>query len=224
MKWKNYLSLALIAATLLGCSCSPSKESKETSSAPEQDSSQSMSHSQSPAKESADTSQDNSEQALAPSPKQVDSATASSEEKSDEGHASASNTDPLAAYDPLAIEYARIWLQLGPNQDADTINVHIIPQGTLINPYLANGARYPETVTQLTGNRLIDGVVTYSSNHDGTINLYNIPLRFDLPDFSAIPESTYIHETYKMAQAPQRIAVEPNQPDQVIETIQKLKR
>ncbi|WP_258113518.1 hypothetical protein [Aerococcus urinae] len=79
-------------------------------------------------------------------------------------------------------------------------------------------------MTQLTGNRLIDGVVTYSSNHDGTINLYNIPLRFDLPDFSAIPESTYIHETYKMAQATQRIAVEPNQPDQVIETIQKLKR
>ncbi|MDK6689167.1 MULTISPECIES: hypothetical protein [Aerococcus] len=47
-------------------------------------------------------------------------------------------------------------------------------------------------------------------------------MRFDLPDFSAIPESTYINETNKMAQTPQRIAVNPKQPDQVIQTIQKL--
>lgn len=36
-----------------------------------------------------------------------------------------------------------------------------------------------EDVIQLTGSRLVDGSVTYSGNGDGTINIYNIPLRWD---------------------------------------------
>ncbi|MCY3036213.1 hypothetical protein [Aerococcus sp. Group 2] len=215
MKWKKCLSLVLLVATLAACSCAPSKETENQPSAPKQESSQSASRSQA----SESTSED---QFPSESEKEVSSAPNEAESQVKQNTRPAS--DPLAGYDPLDIEYARIWLQLGPNQAAEAINVHIIPQGTLINPYLANGARYPETVTQLAGNRLVDGVVTYSSNHDGTINLYNIPLRFDLPDFSAIPESTYINETYKMAQSTQKIAVDPNQPDQVIQTIQKLKR
>ncbi|MDK6371053.1 hypothetical protein QP101_02990 [Aerococcus urinae] len=215
MKWKKYLSLVLVAATLLGCSCAPSKESEKQPTESEQKSSQSAS----PSQASESTSED---KLPSEGEKEVSSTLSKADSQSDQVSQPAS--DPLAGYDPLDVEYARIWLQLGPNQDLEAINVHIIPQGTLINPYLTNGARYPETVTQLAGNRLVDGVVTYSSNHDGTINLYTIPLRFDLPDFSAIPESTYIHETYKMAQTPQRLAVDPNQPDQVIQTIQKLHR
>ncbi|AMB96496.1 hypothetical protein [Aerococcus urinae] len=221
MQWKKYLSLALVSASLLGCSCAPSKESTKQSSVSEPPSSQGSAVSDSSESKSEETSQTNSEDVAESTPNQTEVQTAANEAQSDESQVSAPN-NLLAAYDPLAIEYARIWLQLGPNQNAEAINVHIIPQGTLINPYLAKGAKYPETVTQLAGNRLVDGVVTYSSNHDGTINLYNIPLRFDLPDFSAIPESTYINETYKMAQTTKQIAVDPNQPDQVIQTIQKL--
>ncbi|MDK6375326.1 MULTISPECIES: hypothetical protein [Aerococcus] len=215
MKWKKYLSLVLVATTLLGCSCAPSKEAEKQSTESEQKSSQSASCSQASESTSEDQPQSENEKEVTFAP---------SESGSQVNQNTQPASDPLASYDPLDVEYARIWLQLGPNQDVEAINVHIIPQGTLINPYLANGAKYPETVTQLAGNRLVDGVVTYSSNQDGTINLYNIPLRFDLPDFSAIPESTYIHETYKMAQTTQHIAVDPNQPDQVIQTIQKLHR
>ncbi|KAA9240387.1 MULTISPECIES: hypothetical protein [Aerococcus] len=223
MQWKKYLSLVLVAATLLGCSCAPSNETAKQPSEPEPQSNQFSEVSDSSVSKTENTSQTESKKESHSTPNQTEAQTAANEDQADESQVAAPN-NPLAAYDPLAIEYARIWLQLGPNQNAEAINVHIIPQGTLINPYLANGATYPETVTQLAGNRLVDGVVTYSSNHDGTINLYNIPLRFDLPDFSAIPESTYINETYKMAQSTQRLAVDPNQPDQVIQTIQKLHR
>ncbi|MCY3067827.1 hypothetical protein CYJ29_05185 [Aerococcus loyolae] len=215
MKWKNLLYLLLVATTLAGCSCSPSRETDKEPAGTEEKSSQTANVSQSSESNSQESSQASSAIASESAPKP-----AATKEVQD----SQVTSDPLASYDPLAIEYARIWLQLGANPAAEAINVHIIPQGTLINPYLTHGASYPETVTQLAGNRLVDGVVTYSSNRDGTINLYNIPLRFDLPDFNAIPESTYINETVKMANTTKRIAVEPNAPDRVIQTIQKLQR
>ncbi|MCM3690845.1 hypothetical protein [Neobacillus niacini] len=85
----------------------------------------------------------------------------------------------LAPYSNEQIEYARIWLQRGPNQEIDELNVLHIPAGTPINPDDETSARYPENVIQLAGSRLVDGSVTYSSNGDGTINVYNVPLRWD---------------------------------------------
>lgn len=113
----------------------------------------------------------------------------------------------LTQYDDLSIEYARIWIQLGPNPDIDRLYVTIIPEGTLINPYLPSGAVYPETVTQLSGSRLVDGAVTYSSNRDGTINVYHVPKRFDTPDFDQIPEEDYIAATVKMATETEHVAI-----------------
>ncbi len=84
-----------------------------------------------------------------------------------------------ADYSPLQIEYARIWLQLGENQQIDELNVRRIPAGALVNPDDHTSARYPEDVTQLAGSRLVDGSVTYSSNGDGTIQVYNVPLRWE---------------------------------------------
>ncbi|WP_159354631.1 hypothetical protein [Bacillus velezensis] len=91
-----------------------------------------------------------------------------------------SEPDNMSAdYSPLQIEYARIWLQLGENQQIDELNVRRIPAGALVNPDDHTSARYPEDVTQLAGSRLIDGSVTYSSNGDGTIQVYNVPLRWE---------------------------------------------
>lgn len=87
--------------------------------------------------------------------------------------------DPLAPYTSKQIEYARVWLQLGPNQDLDGLYVREIPAGTPLNPDDETSAVYPEDVIQLAGSRLVDGVVTYSGNGNGTINLYNVPLRWD---------------------------------------------
>src|SRR5690606_31259373 len=74
--------------------------------------------------------------------------------------------DPLDEYSHEQIEYARVWLQLGPNPDIDELNVLHIPAGTPLNPDDETSANYPEDVIQLAGSRLIDGSVTYSGNGD----------------------------------------------------------
>ncbi|SDI44648.1 hypothetical protein SAMN05192534_1573 [Alteribacillus persepolensis] len=85
----------------------------------------------------------------------------------------------LSKYSSDEIEYARVWLQLGPNQDIDELNVRHIPAGKSLNPDDETSANYPEDVVQLSGSRLVDGSVTYSSNGNGTINVYKVPLRWD---------------------------------------------
>ncbi|MFT9497677.1 hypothetical protein [Anaerosolibacter sp.] len=87
--------------------------------------------------------------------------------------------ESLSKYSSNQIEYARVWLQLGPNQEIDELNVRHIPAGEKLNPDDETSASYPEAVIQLAGSRLVDGSVTYSGNGDGTINVYNIPLRWD---------------------------------------------
>ncbi|ADV95432.1 hypothetical protein NRS6110_02687 [Bacillus subtilis] len=101
--------------------------------------------------------------------------TSSAEEKSKEDNV-------LAAYSSEKIEYARVWLQLGPNQEIDELNVRHIAAGEPINSNDDTSASYPENVTQLAGSRLVDGSVTYHGNGDGTIHVYNVPLRWDSAD------------------------------------------
>lgn len=85
----------------------------------------------------------------------------------------------LDAYTSEEIEYARVWLQLGPNQEIDGLYVKKIASGTPLNPDDETSADYPEDVIQLADSRLVDGSITYSGNGDGTINVYNVPLRWD---------------------------------------------
>ncbi|WP_045926062.1 hypothetical protein [Bacillus siamensis] len=111
----------------------------------------------------------------------------------DSHHISADKSEPdsiAADYSPLQIEYARVWLQLGENQLIDELNVRRIPAGALVNPDDHTSARYPEDVTQLAGSRLVDGSVTYSSNGDGTIQVYNVPLRWESSEKCVMKEVT----------------------------------
>ncbi|SES18263.1 hypothetical protein SAMN04487944_12241 [Gracilibacillus ureilyticus] len=78
------------------------------------------------------------------------------------------DNDPLSEYSSEQIEYARVWLQLGPNQEIDELNVWHIEAGEPLNPTDEKSAAYPEDVIQLAGSRLVDGSVTYSGNGDGT--------------------------------------------------------
>lgn len=87
--------------------------------------------------------------------------------------------NPLSRCSNEQIEYARVWLQLGPNQAIDELNVRHIPAGEPINPNDDTSANYPEDVIQLAGSRLVDGSVTYSGNGNDTVNVYNVPLRWD---------------------------------------------
>lgn len=108
-----------------------------------------------------------------------DSAAEESETSDSEDTESETAESELDAYSSEQIEYARVWLQLGPNQEIDGLYVKQIPAGTALNPDDETSGVYPEDVIQLAGSRLVDGSVTYSGNGDGTINVYNVPLRWD---------------------------------------------
>ncbi|MGR6856170.1 hypothetical protein ACU58A_07260 [Bacillus halotolerans] len=114
-----------------------------------------------------------------------ESSTDESKETSSEGLKNEANSEKdnvLAEYPSEKIEYARVWLQLGANQEIDELNVRHISAGEPLNPNDDTSAGYPEDVIQLAGSRLVDGSVTYSGNGDGTIKVYNVPLRWDSSD------------------------------------------
>lgn len=87
-----------------------------------------------------------------------------------------SDKDLLAGYSAQEIEYARVWLEVTGNKDVEELNVSFISQGEPINTYeVEDSAVYPEDVVVLSGKIMADGIVIYSSNGNGTINLYAVP-------------------------------------------------
>ncbi|CEG23847.1 hypothetical protein BN1080_02854 [Planococcus massiliensis] len=128
----------------------------------------------------------------------------------------AADETALSEYSAEQIEYARVWLQLGANQEIDGLYVNIIPEGTPLNPDDETSAAYPEDVIQLAGSRLVDGSVTYSGNGDGTVNLYNVPLRWD-GEYPAGEEFyTEIIENTEL------VAIDPGNDEEVIRLIELL--
>lgn len=127
------------------------------------------------------------------------------------------DSKPLSQYSNEQIEYARVWLQLGPNQDIDELNVRHIQAGEPINPHDDTSADYPEDVIQLAGSRLVDGSVTYSGNGDGTITVYNVPLRWD-GNYPA-GEDFYID----MIKNTKLVSIDPNEDEKVIALIKLIK-
>ena len=132
--------------------------------------------------------------------------------------------ETLSQYSSEQIEYARVWLQLGPNQVIDHLMVQHIPAGTLLNPGDEADVSYPEDVIQLTGSRIVDGIVTYSGNGDGTINVYNVPLRwyggFSRPDNVSVAEVR--KEMKDIIKNTKRVYVDTGDEEKVIELIKLL--
>ena len=130
-----------------------------------------------------------------------------------------STNQSLTTYTDDQIEYARIWLQLGANQEIDTLYIQRIPAGTSIVPSISNSAVFPEDVIQLSGGRKIDGSVTYGSNHNGTINLYDVPTNLYWEFTSAgTPEATLQDESQKVLTT-QLVSVDTGDTSQVIKLI-----
>ncbi|GIO27971.1 hypothetical protein [Ornithinibacillus bavariensis] len=129
------------------------------------------------------------------------------------GHTEENN--PLSEYSNEQIEYARVWLQLGPNQEIDNLYVQHIPAGTPLNPDDETSANYPVDVIQLAGSRLVDGSVTYSGNGDGTINIYNVPIRWDGQYPAGEDFYTDIINNTKL------VYIDPAEDDNIVELIRK---
>ncbi|GKW47028.1 hypothetical protein [Planococcus sp. NCCP-2050] len=143
-------------------------------------------------------------------------ATETEEEETDMDSEPTQEPSVLSAYSTEQIEYARVWLQLGANQEIDGLYVNKIPEGTPLNPDDETSAAYPEDIIQLAGSRLVDGSVTYSGNGDGTVNLYNVPLRWD-GEYPAGEEFyTEIIENTEL------VAIDPGDDEEVIRLIELL--
>lgn len=104
----------------------------------------------------------------------------------------------LEGFNAEEIEYARIWYQLrisNYNVDASMpIYITKISKGSKVNPQSEKSAVYKEDVTTIASSHRAIGSITYSSNGDGTINLYkNVPYKWESPqvsDYSNMGEVT----------------------------------
>lgn len=128
----------------------------------------------------------------------------------------------LSNYSSEEIEYARVWLELGPNQEIDELNVRHIAAGEPINPNDETSANYPEDVIQLAGSRLVDGSVTYSGNGDGTINVYNVPLRWDSSD-AEVDEDFMKEYTERLIKETELVKIDPGNDEEIIKLIDIMK-
>ena len=222
------VALLMLVLLLVGCSDSADEEAdagtnedvsasepvKETDEAKENNQVEENSKNGEPSAESEETIRN-------------DSIETPSEETSNEESTIATGNeeeDSLSKYSSEEIEYARVWLQLGPNQEIDELNVLHIPAGEPLNPDDNTDVKYPEGVIQLSGSRLVDGSVTYSGNGDGTINIYNVPLRwyggFSPPD--DLDKNDVIAEMENIIENTELVYIEPGMDEEVIDLIELL--
>lgn len=124
------------------------------------------------------------------------------EKKNNDSNESHQSTDKNKSYlnnfSTKKIEYARVWYQLiSTKNDLKGIrNVYVtkIPKGSKVNPQAQDSAVYKEDVVKLEAPMKAGGSVTYSSNGDGSINVYNsIPYKWESPqnsDYSQMDKIT----------------------------------
>ncbi|MHD0447178.1 hypothetical protein ACY2C7_12310 [Staphylococcus cohnii] len=124
------------------------------------------------------------------------------EKKNNDSNESHQSTDKNKSYlnnfSTEKIEYARVWYQLiSTKNDLKGIrNVYVtkIPKGSKVNPQAQDSAVYKEDVVKLEAPMKAGGSVTYSSNGDGSINVYNsIPYKWESPqnsDYSQMDKIT----------------------------------
>ncbi|WP_096439009.1 hypothetical protein [Alteribacter populi] len=140
--------------------------------------------------------------------------------KSEEG--SKGKDVDLSKYSSEEIEYARVWHQLAPNQQIDKMYVKKIPAGTPINPNHEDvSATYPEDVIQLKGTRVVDGAVTYSGNGDGTINVYEVPARWDEKLGGEVDKEAIKNTTENIVKNKKKVEIEPVANEEIINLIEK---
>lgn len=202
------VALLLLVLLLVGCT-SDTKEPSATENAEKESTSQ-QEETANDANESSQTANEIDEEDSTSASEGAASIPASLDETAKK------EENPLSQYSSQEIEYARIWLQLGPNQDIDELNVQHIPAGTPLNPNDTTSGSYPEDVIQLAGSRLVDGSITYSGNGDGTINIYNVPLRWD----GKYPAGEKFYK--EIIENTKQVYINPSNDEKVIKLINKL--
>lgn len=146
-----------------------------------------------------------------------------SEEKSNRAEndnaADAEDSETLAQYSSEEIEYARVWLEVIDNKDIDTLNVWHNSKGEQVNQHDDDSVNYPEDAISLGGDAMADGVVTYSGNGDGTINLYDVPSHW--PAAEQMDESMEKY-TQEIIDTPDKVEIDPGDDEEIEELIHKI--
>jgi hypothetical protein len=71
----------------------------------------------------------------------------------------------------------------------------------------------------LAGSRLVDGSVTYSGNGDGTINVYEVPLRWETSVPDDLDENYMKELTESIIENTELVYVDPGDDEKIIELI-----
>jgi len=214
--WYGFAGLLLLALTIAGCSGSGDNQEKagpaEYKTPPQQekkkDDRQAIDHSEARKGEEKQVPDEGKEMA----PEQKNNETSVPGNRPEQA---------LAKYSSEEIEYARVWLQLGANQDLKALEVTHIPAGTPLNPDDGTNVGYPEDVIQLQGSRLVDGIVTYSGNGDGTINVYNVPARWygGFPPPDDVDKNKVREDMKHIINHPKRMYIDPGNEQKIIKLI-----
>lgn len=138
--------------------------------------------------------------------------------------AAQSKKSHLTQFNSEQIEYARVWNQLGPLKNnmegMNELNVTKIAKGSKVNPNVKNSAVYPEDVVKLAAPMKAGGSVTYSSNGDGTINVYkNIP--YNWVDFDSSDKADATKEA--ISKNIQTVKIKPTDNEQIAQLASKIK-
>ncbi|GAA6827324.1 hypothetical protein HpBTM60_37680 [Helicobacter pylori] len=205
-KFSILVTLTLSAIMLASCG-NDNSQSKDKHQNEEKDSTQSKQHDSNKHK----SSQDNKE-------------SSNTHDAQNDNKAAQSKKSHLTQFNSEQIEYARVWNQLGPLKNnmegMNELNVTKIAKGSKVNPNVKNSAVYPEDVVKLAAPMKAGGSVTYSSNGDGTINVYkNIPYNWVDFDSSDKPDAT----KEAISKNIQTVKIKPTDNEQVAQLASKIK-
>lgn len=220
-----YCHMSLLLFILILAGCSDGTNAKSNANAAENDAA--LSTDETTEVEEGNQVNESSSTTISENTSQEDSKETSSEEpKSGESNSADKNEENYALddYSSKEIEYARVWSQLGPNQEIDELNIQHISAGSPLDPDDDNSLTYPEDVVQLRGSRIVDGIVTYSSNGDGTINVYNVPLRWygGFPPPEDIDKEEIQKEMEDIITNTKLVNVDTGDNEEIIEIINKM--
>lgn len=94
----------------------------------------------------------------------------------------------LLGYSDDQIEYARVWLTLIGVKPSE-LNAKTITAGTSLDPYDKGSVMYPTDAIMLYGGYSAEGQIVYTSNRNGTINVYPVPSHWQIgPEVANDPE------------------------------------
>lgn len=205
-KFSILVTLTLSAIMLASCG-NDNSQSKDKHQNEEKDSTQSKQHDSNKHK----SSQDNKE-------------SSNTHDAQNDNKAAQSKKSHLTQFNSEQIEYARVWNQLGPLKNnmegMNELNVTKIAKGSKVNPNVKNSAVYPEDVVKLAAPMKAGGSVTYSSNGDGTINVYK-NISYNWVDFDSSDKADATKEA--ISKNIQTVKIKPTDNEQVAQLASKIK-